>query len=129
MSAVSAADAWAVGIYNTNKVKPFIVHWNGVRWTEVRSPRPAGVTGDTALLGVSTIASDDAWAAGYTSSGDGATFLLHWNGTRWARVCTPTPPSPSPGQASTWKPFSPGCTGTLIQHWDGTHWTKVPSPY
>jgi hypothetical protein len=101
VSARSATDAWAVGYYATtasSKLRPLTLHWNGTRWTEVSSPNPVHATGDTGLLGVSTISPDDAWAAGYSGSADGATFLLHWNGIRWARVCTPNPPKPGSGE-------------------------------
>ena len=154
VSAQSARDAWAAGDYATaasGQLRPFTLHWNGVRWTDVRSPGPPGLTGDTALLGVSTIGPDDAWAAGYTSSGDGATFLLHWNGTRWARVCTPNPPQPRPGSGEHLETVLSGvgaispvdvmATGWYVTidkaddtayteftlRWNGRSWTRLPS--
>ena len=100
------------------------------------SPGPAAsfaTYGD--LLGVAATSAGSAWAVGYV--GNSATLILHWNGTAWKQV-----PSPSPraaqlsGVAATsgsnaWAVgFIFNSTGykTLIEHWNGTRWTKVPSP-
>ena len=155
VSARSATDAWAVGDYAptaSGQLRPLTLHWNGTRWTEVRSPGLATATGDTGLLGVSTISADDAWAAGYSASINRATFLLHWNGTRWARVCTPEPPAPQPGSGervetvlsgvSAGSPADVMVTGWYVTidkaddisyteftlHWNGRNWAQLPSP-
>lgn len=155
VSARSATDAWAVGYYAptaSGQLRPLTLHWNGTRWTEVRSPSPAGATGDTGLLGVSTVSPDDAWAAGYSGSSSRATFLLHWNGTHWARVRTPEPPAPQSGSgeivrtalaaASAGSPADVMVTGWYVTtdkaddtfyteftlHWNGRNWTRLPSP-
>jgi hypothetical protein len=63
------------------------------------------------------------------------TLILRWNGTRWARV-----PSPSPAAHGGSQLFAVAATGTiawavgyaglktLIERWNGTAWTRVTSP-
>ncbi len=78
---------------------------------------------------------NNAWAVG---SDSGKTLILHWNGTSWTQV-----PSPSPKRSSymfavavtsghnAWavgEVASPLPAASLILHWNGTAWTRVPSP-
>src|SRR6185369_7028203 len=68
-----------------------------------------------------------------------ATLTIHWNGTAWAQV-----PSPSPGDnvanwlsavdgvssgdvwaVGYWRRYSPQA---LIEHWDGSTWSQVTNP-
>jgi hypothetical protein len=96
------------------------------------------------LGGVSATSTTDAWAVGdqCPTCGNPGTLTLHWNGTRWSMV-----PSPSPGPTGnslngvtavsptdvwvTGDYCAPKCGGhirTLIMHWNGTAWTTVSSP-
>ena len=95
------------------------------------------------LFGVSAVSATDAWAVGdfINSTGGPRTLVLHWNGTAWSQV-----PSPSPGPGGSvlrgvsavsatdaWAVgFSLGSTansqGTLILHWNGRAWSQVPNP-
>src|SRR5438093_1432772 len=79
-------------------------------------------------------ASNDVWAVG---SGCG-TITMHWDGSSWTRV-----PSPSPGDlhplfgvaavatndvwAVGWQQTNSVDT-TLIEHWNGIAWSVVSSP-
>ncbi len=79
----------------------------------------------------------NAWAAGSTNSGQ--SLILHWNGTSWKPV-----PSPSPSGrvslsavavTSGRDAWAVGAVSTssspatsLILHWNGTTWQPVPSP-
>ncbi len=145
LSADSPADAWAVGYDNASSgSKSMVLHWNGTAWTEATSPNP----GDPVLLyGVSSRSPTDAWTAGqYMNSTNFLwhTLILHWNGSAWAKV-----PSPTPGSApnfhgrllsqvsadSATDAWAVGsyCTAncannnetdaTLILHWNGTRWS------
>jgi hypothetical protein len=145
VSAVSSADAWAVGGYETSgKIfKTLVVHWNGTRWAQVPSPNPGGTQG-SGLSAVSASSPTDAWAVGGIVVDNVAkNLVVHWNGTRWAQV-----PSPSPGgkggsglsavsavsASDAWAVgcdgFNPntGASGTLALHWDGTRWAQVATP-
>jgi hypothetical protein len=141
--AVSARDAWAVGLYATNRggqIRTLIEHWNGRRWSRVPSPNPsAGPGGFSLLEGVTVVSARDAWAAGLYlhDNTDPRPLLLHWNGVRWAAV-------PSPHRSGTsllnsvaatsadnaWAVGSYGdnATGTLLMHWNGIRWSLVSGP-
>jgi hypothetical protein len=90
VAAVSARDAWAVGWYGSQAL---IVHWDGRSWAQVPSPSPAEQSpfADGALYDVTATSARDAWAAG-SIIGHSKTLIVHWDGTSWARVPSPTPP-------------------------------------
>ena len=112
VDAVSAADVWAAGYYDTasSRCQTLLERWNGTTWTRVPSPaatRPAGATTaparsaqlaltGTFLQGVSGTSASSVWAVRYDVVACPRVYavsvILHWNGTNWARV-----PSPDPG--------------------------------
>src|SRR5205807_2050135 len=133
-------DAWAVGYENSSGDKTLILHWNGARWSRVPSPNAGGF--DNILNGTSAVSATDAWAVGvkFHNAACFCTVALHWDGTSWSRV-----PSPSPGSAGSqlngvsadsktdawavgWR--NPGAANykTLTLHWNGTSWSLVSSP-
>lgn len=151
VAVVSANDVWAVGFSPHPSGTPLYIrqtlieHWNGSNWSVVASPNPAGKT-FVVLNGVDAISASDIWAVGH--SGDPSsiplqTLTMHWDGTRWSII-----PSPSPGTyngnelyavaavssndvwAVGW--YQSGPTGqeggALTMHWDGSTWTVVPNP-
>jgi hypothetical protein len=146
VSAISPDDAWAVGTSFVGTVGSTLVgHWDGSSWTQVPSPSPG--PNFNMLSAVSARSSTDVWAVGNynpssASRGQRETLILHWDGSRWSQV-----PSPSPGPR---KSFLSGVTATsrndawavgnfhpairsasadtLALHWDGTTWSQVPSP-
>jgi len=144
VAATSARNAWAVGGSDAPPGKTEILHWNGAAWKPVPSPTPKG---GGALFGVTAVSARDAWAVGcagncFQGFGGIKTLILHWNGTAWTRV-----PSPSPGigsalssvtAVSAGSAWAVGCTAfcflhstspqTVILRWNGTAWTRVPSP-
>jgi len=151
VAATSAASAWAVGNYAPSNNPPDspstaeILHWNGTSWGEVKTPQPGGARGQNSLFGVAATSATNAWAVGsYDDKPPGPrhTMIVHWNGTSWRRV-----PSPSPGGASLesrltsvavvsardawavgWYQTAKYSRLTLILHWNGTSWRQVPSP-
>jgi hypothetical protein len=144
VSAVSARDAWAVGVYltrNDQAIRTLIEHWNGRRWSRVPSPNPSAspTSGLNVLSSVTAVSGRDAWAAGTVAQGDTILrpLILHWNGVRWS-----TAPSPrrtgisqlgSVSAASAqdiWAVGSYGLTANhaLIEHWNGTSWRIVADP-
>jgi hypothetical protein len=134
VAALSATDAWAVGLHPG----AFIAHWDGTSWTQ------SFTSNNGFFFGVGAGAPDDVWAAGGTNWFHAKTMIDHWNGTAWTRVPTPSPAPASyfRGVAATsatdaWAVgltgSSPGSTATtrsktLIEHWNGTAWTRVSSP-
>ncbi len=89
----SANDVWAVGEYSSSStpLATLILHWNGTKWAQVPSPNP-GAPGNE-LNAVSADSATDAWAVGtiLASGGVTDTLILHWNGTSWSQVSSPTP--------------------------------------
>jgi hypothetical protein len=150
VAVVSANDVWAVGFSPHPSGTPLYIrqtlieHWNGSNWSVVASPNPKEKT-YVVLNGVAAVSASDVWAVGH--SGDPSsipqTLTMHWNGTSWSLI-----PSPSPGTyngnvltavdaisandvwAVGW--YQSGQTGqeggALTMHWDGTSWTVVPNP-
>lgn len=156
VSVVSATSAWAVGMScepcgASWPSRALILHWDGTTWSRVRSPSPGGTA---SLQSVSSGPGGSAWAVGYycpsacTGSLTGVrTLTLHWDGTAWSQVASPSP-SPRSGfaylTAVTLVPGSgawavgaycaSGC-GTasaverpLILRWDGATWSQAASP-
>jgi hypothetical protein len=144
VSAVSPADAWAVGWYYLSggeSSNTLALHWNGTRWAVAHSPNPVRFSFNV-LNGVSALSGSDAWAVGSYQSATGSqrTLILHWNGTGWARVASPDPGGRDDSYLSAVSALSPDnawaagydITGSgqqsLILHWNGARWTQVPSP-
>jgi hypothetical protein len=136
VAAVSASNAWAVGVYSDHyKDYALIQHWDGSAWNIVTSPdRPAL---SISLSAVCAISARDLWAVGkFTKNGTNfQPLILHGDGSSWTVV-------PVPGQgelygvsgvgandvwAVGWK-TGYGLAKPLILHWDGKGWSAVPNP-
>lgn len=90
---IGPGDAWAV-VNTSPGGDAFIEHWNGTSWTIVLTepaieyPTLTGITGRSA---------NDVWAVGgfltgvTTPTQVRTTRTLHWNGTTWTVVASPTP--------------------------------------
>lgn len=142
MAENSSADVWAVGEVGDQTPTE---HWDGRGWQVVPSPSKNTVHGQPAsnfLTGVVALAPDDVWAVGYAATFVylSETLTLHWNGSTWSIV-----PSPSPGEGfgilfsgitavstnDVWavgQGDPSGLNGTLIQNWNGTSWSVIPAP-
>ncbi|MDX6307103.1 MAG: hypothetical protein QOI06_149 [Nocardioidaceae bacterium] len=95
-TAISATDAWLVGDLRTNAhggLKPVSYHWSGNSWERVNLPATKGRR--TGLFGVSGTSSTDVWGVGATvnrvGTRDPETYVVHWDGSAWSRVTTPSP--------------------------------------
>jgi hypothetical protein len=161
VAALSATNAWAVGSYcvsgctgSSPVSKTLILHWNGTAWSKTTSPSPGSHS--NFLSGVAATSASNAWAVGsYCSSGCGSSFpipnktlILHWNGTAWSRVATPSPATQNlslggvtaTSASNAWAvgyycpATASSCFGSdysadpLILHWNGTAWSQVASP-
>jgi hypothetical protein len=113
--------------------------------TDLASASAANTVGQ--LKAVAAVSRDDVWAVGCSGSCNGPdSLILHWNGSRWAKVASP---DPGPGfdeltgvtavsardvWAVGYACNAANCLGTagifrtLIVHWNGAKWSVVASP-
>jgi erythromycin esterase-like protein len=136
----SPTDVWAVGSYYDGTMrKTLILHWDGRAWTQVTSPSPGGT--DNELFGVRAVSATDAWAAGYdiTSGSTDQTLILHWDGSAWTQVASPSPGTAgavleavsATSSTDAWavgSSFTADTEETLTLHWNGRKWAQVASP-
>src|SRR5438034_5434760 len=91
VAAVADNDVWAVGwAFNQSLLayRTLTEHWNGTRWSIVRSPN--ATTGYNLLNGVGVVAANDVWTVGQAANGSTySTMIQHWNGTSWNIVSSP----------------------------------------
>lgn len=136
LAAISAAapdDIWAVGAVDSFNNAALAMHYNGRRWTTVRTPSPPE---GSQLNDVVAIGPDDVWAVGHTNPGDyGDALAMHWDGSGWTTV-----PVPQPGGdgfdylvgvdgVATDDVWAVGASDTapytVILHWEGERWTET----
>jgi hypothetical protein len=89
IAAQSANDVWAVGHAGSQTL---VEHWDGSVWSIVPSPSPGSST--NFLFGVAATGLNNVWAVGWYDNGTGAgrqTLTMHWNGTAWTVVTSPSP--------------------------------------
>jgi hypothetical protein len=145
-SAPSATDLWTGGGYFTSAgFKAFAWHWNGTRWTIVRTS-PATPVGSG--LAVAAASPADVWGVGAIATAgdhgaDRVPLSVHRSGTTWTRVATPDPIGPNQGETvlnavsnagpgTVWavgsyarnEPGGLGTAHTLILRWTGTRWLR-----
>lgn len=149
VTVVSPTDMWAVGQYSTQTSSPLdiipdktlILHWNGHRWLQVRTPSPGGFNDN--LTSVAKISANNIWATGFygvrNNGGKTKSLLLHWNGHAWSQVSSPdygtqnnTLISVAATAAnSVWVAdqvsSSTSSSTALLLHWNGHHWSKAAS--
>jgi hypothetical protein len=130
VSAVSAADVWAIG--------DGILHWDGHRWTRKVLSNQAGK-----LIAVSALSGSEVWAAGTTTVRPRSYgLIMHWNGHRWrtvrlpGRLHRPTTIDSSLTNISSASPrqaWAVGLVGSsagepLTLHWNGHAWKRYAAP-
>jgi hypothetical protein len=102
VAAIAPNDAWAVGFFvgalnQDRPQKTLIEHWDGTSWKVVPSPNVGGPNTQTVsnqLRGVIAVSTNDVWAFGDTDAFGPSkitNLVLHWNGTAWAIVPSPSP--------------------------------------
>jgi hypothetical protein len=127
-------------LLNSGAQRTLALRWNGTRWAHAPTPSP-GASG--CLTAVTAVSPSNAWAVGWTAvnhlSGPRRTLVLHWNGTRWARVASPAPPKASSelngvSAISARNAWAVGdvvrnqASRTLVLHWNGARWLTAASP-
>lgn len=130
VATVSARDAWAVGYacfrFSCPPFQTPTFHWNGRRWSLVRSPSP----GDARLDRVVARSSRNVWATG-SCSGNCSVLVLRWNGRRWSRLPSPSSPitkltSISPVSVSdAWAIGTTRSGSSALVHWNGRSWSTL----
>jgi len=144
VAAVSASDAWAVGIWHNpaGHEQTLTEHWNGSHWRIITSPNPAGRGADNELDAVAATSRSNAWAAGqFWNGANWQPQIEHWNGKAWRVVKTPDPgghaardgltavTATSPSSAWAVGEYAAGSTErALILRWNGRAWRQAASP-
>jgi PASTA domain len=133
MSAASATDIWAVGVYGQADGidRNLIVHFDGSAWSQVPSPDPD--TNGNRLFAVDAVSANDAWAVGATGPGvnDYEPLVLHWDGSAWKPFQAPS----LDGDLVSVSATSDGDVWAIenlpdpsMMHWNGSSWTRYPIP-
>jgi hypothetical protein len=154
ISADSATDIWAVGLYTIGyaptgiRYEPYSLHWNGSTWAVVAMPPVPGSDGHLVyqFKAIDAISPANVWAVGQSGDDVGvggtptATLIEHWNGTAWSVVPSPTVgTSPylngvtATSASNAWAvgydtPAGTSQPQTLTLNWNGSAWTTVSSP-
>ncbi|MFD0687227.1 hypothetical protein [Actinomadura fibrosa] len=137
VAAVSATDAWAVGLFsdwNAPGPATLIERWDGTRWSRVPAPSPGRLS--NTLQSVAAVSASDVWAVGYYygEKDTNVALVLHWDGRAWTRSPVTLPSGNTQLQSVTavsakdvWavgdhegRPF--------VLHWDGVRWRVLPEP-
>ncbi len=142
----SPTDVWALGGFlpdaahsNQDVALTFAEHYNGKKWTVVRTPN----TGPNFNSFYGAAASKGwAWAVGehLNSKYQDRALIEVWNGKTWTIADNPQPGavrdmlfgasalSPSDVWVVGDQEGGNGLFETLAEHWDGHRWTVVPTP-
>lgn len=144
----TSSDCWAVGDYRATSGARLnqALHWTGSKWSQVTTPNPGGTSSGSSsvLFGVRCKAADDCWAVGdYLKNGATLDQALHWNGSKWSVVPTPTPGGNLSGDlnelfdvvcpttTNCWAAGQYGNNGVTLNqvlHWNGTKWSQSSTP-
>src|SRR5207253_7358653 len=142
VAAVADNDVWAVGWAfkaQLNAYRTVTEHWNGTRWSVVRSPN--ATNGYNLLNGVAVVAANDVWTVGQAANGNTyKTLVEHWNGAAWSIVPSPNVVGSSSALTALsvvsanniwavgYSTDSNFINRSLTMHWNGAAWRIVPSP-
>jgi hypothetical protein len=145
VTVLSRRNVWAVGDYSSSSgaFRTLIEHWNGRSWQRVPSPDPG--RGANYLSSVRAVSASNIWAVGDYASGSGGvasnkTLILHYNGSRWRQVSSPSPGGSfddlngvsAVSASSIWAvgldSGSSDRDQSLVLHWNGRQWRQVASP-
>jgi hypothetical protein len=150
VDSVGPGDVWALGRAGVNGLpgesttsRDSLLHWDGTRWSFVRSPQDERPGGSSSMQDLSAVRSTDVWAVGGTVDGHseagraGGARVERWDGRAW--VLANDPPTgrvpltrvSAVGREDVWAirggDFENGEGGygfgpTSILHWDGVAW-------
>ncbi|MGI9170809.1 MAG: hypothetical protein ACR2FH_11665 [Caulobacteraceae bacterium] len=150
ISAVAPDDIWAVDYFENRQgyAFPLLVHYDGRKWSAVKSPDLTGSRHLSLLYRVFARAHDDVWAVGIQEHDTlpGVTLIEHFDGTAW----TVTPSEDPAGPPGVGESFLQGVTASaandawavgvhqiadrqfhnlaIAEHWGGARWRLAPLP-
>ncbi len=148
VDAVGPNDVWAAGGKRVQGpdgflgTHIFVARYDGSSWTVMNTPLTSGASGSH-VQDVEVVGPDDIWFFGEFVSGSGAPALaMHWNGSTFTVVATPSPAGGTPGwgleagsavSADDIWAVGGGSDGDYsasgyIVHWNGSQWTRVQGP-
>lgn len=138
---LSATDVWAAGSQGSQVL---LEHYDGTAWSQ--PALPLAPTGLFQFLSDVAGVANDLWAVGGQSSSSttDSTLTMHYDGTSWTYVASPTPDLSAnligvryAASNDVWAvggaAYSAPATAneldhTVIEHWDGNSWRQVRSP-
>lgn len=135
---LSTNNVWAVGMYPTRdplQNQPLIQRWDGGKW--LLSPVPLSQQNGGELNGITAVSPTDIWAVGLEYGGEypyTKALALHWNGSTWARVATPSIGTIdrlySVAAVTASDVWAAGESNgiPLLLHWNGSVWQKASLP-
>ena len=139
---ISSGNAWAAGyVHNGTAYRTLLLHWNGTAWKRVKSPNTGDASTDNMLFGIAARGAGNIWAVGEReTAGNIQPLTLHWNGSKWKVVSTPTQGDPPFGSflvgvtIDSQQAWAVGNTTVgsafrgLVLHWNGSKWTRANLP-
>jgi hypothetical protein len=140
VTTVSACDVFVAGTQEfTGATTALAEHWDGTQWSV--TPTPFLPSDHLHVASIHGDASNDVWAVGgfRDSQGIDQALIMHYDGSSWTQVPSPSPSSDfndltsvhavSADDAWAVGTFDNGTADrTLILHWNGTVWQQVLSP-
>jgi hypothetical protein len=128
VATVSARNVWAVGDNTAVQTRPILAHFDGKRWTDVKSP---ALPSRGRLFGVAKFPGG-AWAVGFSGAGAHQPLILRLTGATARRVPAPRLRGELLGVSATsaTNAWAVGETGrsALILHWNGRMWARMQLP-
>ena len=129
VTATGPSDAWAVGNTGLPGQYPLIVHWNGVRWSQVTLS--ASMRRLDTFTSVVAANPGNVWVAGHVPDSRFTPHLYHFDGTQWHDVPLPSDVLTLSGMAITpdGHLWAAGWTSAgkyeYVIHWNGRGWTRL----
>jgi hypothetical protein len=147
VDALSATSAFAVGssaFYGSDGLQHSTAvaeRWNGTGWSLMTVPNNPMIN---SFNDVKAFSASDVWAVGRAGDSlSGASLAMHWNGSTWTKVNTPSPGTrdntllgvAGSGPNDVWAvgyyrdlPYGNRARHSLAMHWNGSTWTRVTTP-
>jgi hypothetical protein len=143
VSALSASDIWVLGVTTASAAganpKEILMHWNGKSWSTVAIPKVTPPAGATEYAGgLAATGTADAWLEWDIEQGTAGAqtlYLLHWNGSSWAKVKVAFPTSivdymTQDGHGGLWMVANGPAPDYqwFTYHLNAGKWTRYPVP-
>jgi hypothetical protein len=145
---LSATNCFGVGRHYTLRgAHTLVEHWNGVRWSPMRSDTPPAASFGGELLDVSCARADRCFAVGLWSKFDykgpyQQRLIEIWNGARWRSIASPIPSGSTFGgltgvscvsvrfclAVGFYSPKNSFDVKPLVERWSNGSWSLVAVP-